>query len=109
MTGATETGTVPGDVGEAGTGMLICWPGPLATACVIGVGRGRTPDDAHLVLRMDPVDLMLTPSPQPHGVMTMARFLRELAQSATEMADWIDRAESASVIDYSAEPGGVAG
>ena len=40
--------------------------------------------------------------------MTMARFLRELAQSATEMADWIDQARAAPMIDYSVEPGGVA-
>ena len=65
MTGTAQTGTVPSDIGEGGTGMFICWPGPLATACVIGVGRGRTPDDAHLVLRMDPVDLMLTPRLSP--------------------------------------------
>ena len=85
------------------TGMLICWPGPLAMAAVIGVGPEHAPDDAHLVLRMDPLDLMLTPSPQPHGLMTMARFLRELAQSATEMADRIDPDKLAPVLDDSAD------
>lgn len=89
--------------------MLICWPGPLATTTVIGVGPGRPAEDAHLVMRLDPVDLMLTASPQQHGVMTMARLLRELALSATEMADWIDPTRSAPMVDYPPRVGGASG
>jgi hypothetical protein len=91
---------------EGANGMVVCWPGELASADLIGIGPGKNPDDAHLVLMMDPLNLMLSPAPQPYGVLTMARFLRELARCATRMADHIDPTRSAPVTDH---PSGLAG
>jgi len=88
------------DAGRGSTGMVICWPGILAAVDLIGVGPASPPDSAHLVLMMDPLNLMLTAAPQPHGVLTMARFLRELAQSAIHMADHIDPTRSAPVMNH---------
>lgn len=101
-----RTSTFPSDGVDRGmTGMVTCWPGVLATVDLIGVGPQSRPDDAHLVLMMDPFNLMLTASPQAHGVLTMARFLRELAQAAMRMADRIDPTQAAPVFDYSAGSG----
>ncbi|HEX5404638.1 MAG TPA: hypothetical protein VFX16_20305 [Pseudonocardiaceae bacterium] len=67
-------------------GMLICWPGPDATAGVFG----DQPGDEHLIMLLDPLALALTTPPQPTDRPAMARFLRELAHSATLMADRVD-------------------
>lgn len=68
------------------SGMLICWPGSQATTGVIG----DQPGDEHLVLLLDPLEMALTVSPDPDDRLPTARFLRELAHSATLMADRID-------------------
>jgi hypothetical protein len=71
---------------ERSAGMLICWPGSQATAGVIG----DKPGDEHLIMLLDPLDMALTVPPNPEDRLPTARFLRELAHSATLMADRID-------------------
>lgn len=71
-------------------GMLVSWPGTRAMADVVGIEPGSHPGDEHLVMLLDPLNLSLTPSPQPDGRTTMVRFLRELVDAATRMADHLD-------------------
>jgi hypothetical protein len=72
------------DIGSPG--MLICWPGPDAMAGVFG----DEPGQEHLMMLLDPLALALTTPPRPADRPLMARFLRELAHSATLMADRVD-------------------
>ena len=67
-------------------GTLICWPGTQATAGLLGVEL----EDAHLMMLLDPLAMALTLPPQQADWPPMARFLRELADSATLLADHID-------------------
>lgn len=67
-------------------GTLICWPGAEATAGLLGVEL----EDAHLMMLLDPLAMALTLPPEQAGWPPMARFLRELADSATLLADQID-------------------
>ncbi|HEX5116450.1 MAG TPA: hypothetical protein VFW65_14740 [Pseudonocardiaceae bacterium] len=79
--------TVPS--GEAGSpGTLFCWPGARATAGVIGVDLV----DVHLMLLLDPLMMAVTMPPNEAEWPAMARFLRELADSADLIADRIDPA-----------------
>lgn len=72
---------------ESGSsGMVIVLPGPQATAGVFGDELG----DEHLMMLMDPFTLALTLPDKQQDWVPMARFLRELAHSATLMADRID-------------------
>lgn len=70
--------------------MLVSWPGTRAVVDAVGIEPDSGPDDEHLVMLLDPLNFSLTPSPQPDGRTTMTRFLRELADAATRMADHID-------------------
>jgi hypothetical protein len=71
-------------------GMLLSWPGTRAAVDVVGIEPDSLPGDEHLVMLLDPLNLSLTPSPQPDGRSTMVRFLRELVDAATRMADHLD-------------------
>ncbi|HEX4725907.1 MAG TPA: hypothetical protein VH333_25565 [Pseudonocardiaceae bacterium] len=81
-------------------GMMVCWPGPQATA---GVMFGQQPGDEHLVMLLDPVNVALTASPQAGEHATMTRFLRELARSALQMANRL------AATDTTPAPEGAAG
>jgi hypothetical protein len=68
-----------------------CWPGPRATA---GVHQTAS-DEYALVAFLDPMNVVLTVPPFPNGDVVTARFLRELAGAAFEMAAAIDPAHRA--------------
>lgn len=68
------------------SGMVTVLPGALATAGVFG----DNPGDEHLVMLMDPFTLALTLPTKASQWVHTARFLRELAHSATLLADRID-------------------
>ncbi|MBO0883608.1 MAG: hypothetical protein J2P17_25390, partial [Mycobacterium sp.] len=56
--------------GESGSsGVLTCWPGPRATAGLIGVDLA----DVHLMLLLDPVTIALTLPPDMAEWPAMAR------------------------------------
>lgn len=65
---------------------MWCWPGPRAAAGVQEAPAG----DPVLAVFIDPVSLVLAVPPFPDGRVVMARFLRELARSATQMAAELD-------------------
>ncbi len=90
---------------EVGSGgMVICWPGPKATA---GVIFGNQPGDEHLMMVLDPLNLALTTPPERGDWPAMTRFLRELARSAIQMANRIVAIGQAPVPEDSAGSGGV--
>lgn len=65
---------------------MWCWPGPRAAA-----GFHLTePGEPVLAVFLDPVNLILTVPPFPNGHLATARFLRELARAALQMATAID-------------------
>lgn len=66
--------------------MVIVLPGSRATAGVIG----DQPGDEHLMMLMDPFTMALTLPDKRQDWVSTARFFRELAHSATLMADRID-------------------
>lgn len=59
------------------------WPGARAGASAVEVSPGRLAFMVHL----DPMDILLHVPPFPGGENYMARFLREVARSASGMAD----------------------
>jgi hypothetical protein len=65
---------------------MWCWPGPRAAAGVQEAPGG----DPVLAVFIDPVSLVLVIPPFPDGRLVMARFLRELARSASQMAAELD-------------------
>jgi hypothetical protein len=70
-------------------GLLTCWPGDKAMAGVIG----EEPGSEHLMMLLDPLIFALVTPPGENGSAKMGQFLRELAHSATLMADRIDPVE----------------
>jgi len=60
-----------------------CWPGARAGASAVEVAPGRLA----LSVYLDPMDVVLHVPPFPGGEAYLARFLRELARSATGLAD----------------------
>lgn len=65
---------------------MWCWPGPRAAAGVQVAQAG----DPVLAVFIDPVSLVVAVPPFPDGRVFMARFLRELARAATQMAADVD-------------------
>jgi hypothetical protein len=63
-----------------------CWPGPNASAGIYEMVSGP----AVLSIFLDPANLVLTVPPFPDGPLTTARFLRQLAGAAAQMADDLD-------------------
>lgn len=72
---------------------MWCWPGRQAAS---GVQAGR-PGEFALAVFLDPVNLVLTVPPFPNGHIVMARFLRELARAAFQMASEIDPLGSSGI------------
>jgi hypothetical protein len=75
--------------GMSSPGLLTCWPGDEAMAGVIG----DEPGQEHLMMLLDPLVFALVTPPGEEGPQKMGQFLRELAHSATLMADRIDPVE----------------
>lgn len=65
---------------------IWCWAGPDATVGVHQVHGG----EKMLGIFLDPANIVLTVSPVPDGRVRTARFLRELARSASRMASDLD-------------------
>jgi hypothetical protein len=65
---------------------MWCWPGPRATARVHHTESG----EYALTAFLDPINVVLTVPPFVNGDVVTARFLRELAGAAFEMAAAID-------------------
>lgn len=70
---------------------LWCWPGPRATARMHQTESGKYA----LAAFLDPINVVLTIPPFNNGDVVTARFLRELAGAAFEMAAAIDPAHRA--------------
>jgi hypothetical protein len=68
-----------------------CWPGARAGASVVEV----TPGQPALSIYVDPMEWLLNVPPFPDGDRYMVRFLRQVARSASELANQLDTARTA--------------
>jgi hypothetical protein len=65
---------------------MWCWPGPGAAAGVHEADPGRPV----LAVFLDPVNLVVSVPPFPGGDLALARFCRQLARSAWQLAGDLD-------------------
>lgn len=82
---------------------VTCWPGARATAFLQEVRPGQW----GLVLRLDPVDMVIVQAPFPTGSVEFVRWCRQLSRVAGQVASEVEQAarNAAMPRHYADEPG----
>jgi hypothetical protein len=70
---------------------VTCWPRRRSTA----FGQEIRPGQFGLVIRFDPVDMMITQAPFPTGTADFVRWCRQLSRAAGQVATQVENAASA--------------
>lgn len=67
---------------------VTCWPGRRGTSFAHEVIPGQW----GLVLRLDPVDMVITQAPFPTGAADFVRWCRQLSRAAGQIASEVENA-----------------
>lgn len=84
---------------------LWCWPGPRASAHVYEGHDGQP----LLAVFMDPMNFVLSVPPVPNTAANCARFLRELAGAAAQLAEDISPSEQSGGVHRARSTGAAGG
>jgi voltage-gated potassium channel Kch len=67
---------------------VTCWPGRHGTS----FGQEIRPGQVGLVIRFDPVDMVITQAPFPTGAADFVRWCRQLSRAAGQVASEVENA-----------------